>query len=184
MPKTIHVPAIDIFDNERYQFITTKPADIVIEHSLISISKWESKWHTSFLKATEDKTLTNEQIEDYIKFMTIGRLAPDDVYHYMPVETVEEIFEYINDPMTGTTIKDLKKPTGAKPIITNELVYCWMANYQLPFEVCEKWHFNRLMMLIRVCEEKSNPKQMSRKETADYYKALNAARRAKYHTKG
>ena len=183
MPKTIHIPAIDIFDEELYQFVTTKPTDITVEHSLISLSLWEAKWHISFLSASEKNELTTEQIQSYLEFMTIGRKPDPNVYKYMPIECVEEIFRYIADPQTATTISGTHK-TPFHPIITNEVLYYQMCAYQIPFDPCEKWHLNRLITLIRVCEEKNNPKKKSKQETAMDYARLNEMRRAKYHTKG
>ena len=181
MPKVIHVPAIDTWDEENYRFITYKATDIVIEHSLISLSKWESKWKISFL-STPDKT--PEQIFDYIKFMIIGKYPGDEWLNNIPEKSFNEILDYIKDPMTATKIKE-KNGSKLGSIITNEVLYALMASYQIPFEICEKWHINRLITLLRVCEEKSQPpKKMSKKDIYAQNRALNEARKAKYHTHG
>ena len=153
---------------------------IQLEHSLISISKWESKWHVPYLSRNEK---TNEQIIDYIKDMTITKNVPDIAYRCLTKENLEDVIKYINDPMTATTIKSNNK-SGGREIVTSELVYYWMILFQIPME-CERWHFNRLMVLIEVCGSKNGPqKKMSQREIMQQNVAINAARRAKHHSKG
>lgn len=184
----ITVKALDGWDERRNCFVSIgKDTTIRLEHSLISISKWESKYKKSFL-SNEDK-LSNEEFLDYIKCMTIGTV-PDEVYDAMRESDFKVIASYMNDPMTATTVRtDPKRPGGRKQIITSELIYYWMTACNIPFE-CEKWHINRLMMLITVCSEKNKPakkRKMSRKARSQWIaerNALNAQRRADNNTTG
>ena len=183
---TIHIPEQPkktLWNPKNEEFIDiegTKAYDLNLEHSLISISKWEAKWHVPFISKENH---TEEQTLHYIKCMTINKDVPDSVYDHLTAKDIQEISDYINNPMTATTVKD----SGGKKsneIITSELVYYWMTALQIPFE-CEKWHLNRLLKLIEVCNIKNQPaKKMSKSEIIERNRALNEARRAKYHTKG
>jgi len=187
---TIHIearPESEYFDpkrGENGEFVkipASKAYDLNLEHSLISISKWESKWHVPFISKDGH---TEEQTLYYIKCMTINPNIPDSVYDRLTSEDIKAISDYINDPMTATTVTDLSNKRAKSEIITSELIYYWMTALQIPFE-CEKWHINRLLKLIEVCNVKNTPpKKMSKNEIIDRNKALNEARRAKYHTKG
>lgn len=177
----IKVPGIDGWDEINEQFTTLPDTTITLEHSLISISKWESKWHTPFLGKDQK---TPEQIIDYIKCMTITPNVKDEVYNRIPKDQIDIILDYINDPMTATTIKERGGPKRSREIVTSELIYYWMVALEIPFE-CQKWHINRLMMLIQICEIKNQPdKKMSRRSTMQQNAALNAARRQKAHSRG
>lgn len=185
---TIHVDEFkdkDYWDPSKEEFVTVKGCkaiDLKLEHSLISISKWESKWHIPFISK---ESHTEEQILHYIKCMTINQDVPDEVYEHLSVEDVKKISDYINDPMTATTISEVpgQKKSGGE-IITSELIYYWMTALQIPFE-CEKWHLNRLLQLVAVCNAKNTPpKKMGKNEIMNRNKALNEARRAKYKSKG
>lgn len=175
-------PSRDLFDEQKQEFVHIdefKGCTLNLEHSLISISKWEAKWHIPFLSSNK----TEEQTLHYIKCMTINQGINDSVYDYLTPDNIKDISEYINDPMTATTVKD----TGGKKnreIVTSELLYYWMIALNIPFE-CEKWHLNRLMQLIAVCNAKNTPpKKMGKSEIIARNQALNAARRAKYNSKG
>lgn len=158
-----------------------KGCTLNLEHSLISISKWESKWHVPFLS---DKKKTEEQTMHYIKCMTINQGISDEVYDHLTVKNVEEISQYINDPMTATTVRSLPGQSRTREIITSELIYYWMTALQIPFE-CEKWHLNRLLQLVAVCNAKNTPpKKMSKSDVIRRNAEINAARRAKYNSKG
>ena len=177
----IKVPGIDGWDEINEQFTTLPDTTITLEHSLISISKWESKWHTPFLGKDQK---TPEQIIDYIKCMTITPNVKDEVYNRIPKDQIDIILDYINDSMTATTIKERGGPKRSREIVTSELIYYWMVALEIPFE-CQKWHINRLMMLIQICEIKNQPdKKMSRRSTMQQNAALNAARRQKAHSRG
>lgn len=177
----IKIPGIDGWDERTEQFVTLPDTTIVLEHSLISISKWESKWHIPFL-GKDDKT--PEQINDYIKCMTITPNVKDEVYDRITREQVETIMAYINDSMTATTISQRGGRRASREIVTSELIYYWMVALQIPFE-CQKWHINRLMMLIQICNVKNEPdKKMSKRSAMQQNAALNAARRQKAHSRG
>jgi hypothetical protein len=180
----ITIPGIEMYDESKNEFSYTKDTTLQLEHSLVSISKWESRWHKSFI-ATKNKTQAESL--DYIRCMVITQNVPDSVYRGINNEIMKKINTYIDDPMTATTFskeqeKSLK--TSAHEIITSELIYYWMIALQIPME-CQKWHLNRLLTLINVCNIKNTPpKKMSKSEIYSKNKALNAARRAKYHSKG
>lgn len=180
----ITVPGVELYNEEKNEFVYTEPTTLQLEHSLVSISKWESTWHKSFLN-TKEKTL--EESIDYIKCMTITQNVPPLVYKGLNNDLMKVIQSYIDAPMTATTFskeQEASKKTGGKEIITSELIYYWMIALQIPFE-CQKWHINRLLTLINVCNIKNTPpKKMSKSEIYSKNKALNAARRAKYHSKG
>lgn len=187
MPKSI-VLAKEDFDNDKEEFVKEPIATFEIEHSLASISKWEMKYHKPFISTEKTKVETL----DYITMMII---SPEDFditnLKYLSEENIKEINDYINDPMTATTFTEdvVSKMAGQskmkkKEIITNELVYYWMAVAGIPWE-CEHWHINRLLTLIRVCDVKNKPeKKMSKRDIMARNKALNDARRQKLHTKG
>lgn len=183
---SLTVPSIDMefFDDRTQQFITihTEEQPLVLEHSLISLSKWESKWCIPFF-GNEEKT--NEQVIDYIKCMTLTKNVPEDVFLYMPEETHKQIAAYIQHPNTATTVHDLtQQKKRSREIITAEIIYYGMVAYQIPFE-CQKWHINRLMTLIQVCEIKNSPKKkMSRREAMAQQRRLNEMRKAKLGTTG
>lgn len=181
MPLIVKIPGKELYDSARNRFVITKDTTITIEHSLLSISRWESKWHKPYLSR---EAKTREELIDYVRCMTLTQNVNPDVYNALDVTTLHRIVEYIQDPCTATTIK--KQPHGPnKEIITNELVYYWMTELRIPFDPCEKWHFNRLMTLIEVCSIKKQPaKKIPKAEAARQRAALNAARRAKYGSKG
>lgn len=176
----IHVPKGEFWDERKREFVYTKETTLKLEHSLISIAKWESKWHIPYLSSEK----TNEQALDYVRCMTLNPDVDPNVYLRLTVNDIKELKEYIEDPMTATKIKEDGSKHGSGQIITAELVYYWMTQFNIPIEF-EKWHFNRLITLIRVCAEESNPnKKMSKAEAAKSMREINAARRAKYNTKG
>lgn len=178
---TLEIPEREFFDEKTERFGKIKATTLNLEHSLISISKWEAKWHISFFDS--EKTL--EQTMDYIRCMILNREIPDSspILNFLTKDDVEKINNYINDPMTATTIKDDGR-RGRNQRITSELIYCWMVQYNIPAQY-EKWHINRLIMLIRVCSEENKPKKkMSRREIMAENKARNAARKARLGTRG
>lgn len=182
MAKKITVPAIDLWDDESERFIVTKGAQLLVEHSLYAISKWEQKWHKPFLSTQLDAM----EMADYIRCMTISPSnLDDDFYLTLPNTVIQEIQSYINDPMTATWFSDRsnsKKDPRYQEIITSEIVYYWMLKCGIPFEA-EKWHFNKLMTLIRVynLKESSDSKgnKMSKDEILRYNHELNKKRMAK-----
>ena len=178
----ITIPAVDGWDEKNECFVTLKEQTLVLKHSLVSLSKWESKWHKPFL-SKEKKT--EEEMKDYIKCMTITQNVNPDCYSYLTKNNMKEISDYIADPMTATKFYDNKNSSGSgKETITSELIYFWMCNFSIPSEYA-KWHLNRLLTLIRVCNVKNTPpKKRSTKELLARNRALNAERKAKMHTNG
>lgn len=179
----IVVPAWEDWDPVNQKFLYGKETKLMLEHSLISISKWEAKYKKPYL--TEEPK-TAEEALDYIKFMTISnpnKEISDDVYRHLTYKNMKEIEIYISDPMTAT--KFTSKLNGhQKGIVTSEEIYYSMAAYGIPFD-CDKWHFNRLMVLLEVAARRNQPsKKMSQKDIYSQNKALNAARRAKLNSKG
>ena len=185
--KQIAIPSAELYDERTQEFIEVKGQILQLEHSLVSLSKWESKWKKPFL--SEDKK-TNEEIIDYVRCMTLTQNVNPLIYKVIPMNVFEEIFSYINDPMSATVINEINIPNAPKKkkeVVTSELIYYWMVALQIPFE-CQKWHLNRLMNLIRICEIKNTPpdkrKKMLRSEILSRNAALNQARRAAIGTKG
>ena len=176
------IPAREFYIEETNEFITTKEQTLQLEHSLVSLSKWESKWCKSFISYREEKT--REETIDYIKCMTITQNVDPSVYTYLTQDNINKVLEYINAPMTATFFSDDKTGKTNREPITSELIYYWMVSLQIPFK-CEKWHLNRLITLIRVCNLKNQPpKKMSKRDIMSRNARLNAARRQKHNTKG
>ncbi len=179
--KKIHIPETKLFNPNTNEITTIKEQDIQLEHSLVSISKWEQKWHKSFL-GTKEKS--QEEMADYIRCMCMTQNVDPQVFQYMPEEKLKEIGEYIADPMTATTFSNDKKG-GGNEILTNEIIYWQMITLGIPVEF-QKWHLNRLLTLIKVCSIKNNPNKtkMSRSEIMARNRQLNKARRAANHSAG
>lgn len=169
----ILVPGGEKYDELHNEFIYSKPQLLTLEHSLVSLSKWESKWKKPFL-ADNDKT--TEELLDYIKCMNITQNVPPEVWKMLTRENIKQVTDYINDSMTATWFAEDKNKKKGRDIITAEIIYYWMISCQIPFE-CQKWHLNRLLTLIRVCNEKNKPpKKMSKRELLSRNRALNEAR--------
>lgn len=176
----ITVPGLEKWDEEKLEFIYTEPYTLRLEHSLVSLSKWESKWCKPFL-SKDNKTV--EQIIHYVKCMTINQNVPEYVYENLTNGNIEDVTTYINAPMTATTFNDHSN-TINREIVTSEIIYYWMVALNIPFE-CQKWHLNRLLTLIRVCNIKNAPpKKMGKREMLNRNAALNAARKKQLNTKG
>ena len=175
------IPKGEWFDEKAQEFITIDhPITLALEHSLVSLSKWESKWKKPYLSL--DQKTKEEQI-DYIRCMTLTQNVDPKIYYCIPPQEFINIDAYINDPMTATTFSGQDKK-GGRQIITSEIIYYWMTCYNIPFE-CQKWHLGRLITLVRVCAAKNAPQtQMSAKEIMNRNRALIQSRRAKLHTKG
>ena len=177
----ITIPAVECFDEKNNEFIKTKEQTLQLEHSLVSLSKWESKWHKPYISKVDK---TDEEILDYIKCMTITQNVDPEIYNYLSKENVEQIRDYINDPMTATTFSEEQNSKHNREIITSEVIYYWMVSLNIPVKF-EKWHLNRLITLIRVCNIKNQPpKKRSKKDIASSNAALNAARRKQLNTRG
>ena len=177
----ITVPETELFDESSGEFISIKEQTLQLEHSLVSLSKWESKWNKSFLSEAEK---TEEETIDYIKCMTITQNVKPEVYKCLTRSNMKEINDYISAPMTATSFFEIDEKKPNKEKITSELIYYWMIALNIPFE-CQKWHLNRLLTLIRVCNVKNAPpKKVSKGEMINKYAAINAARRKKLNSKG
>lgn len=176
----IKIKGVEAYNEETEEFFLTKDQFLQLEHSLVSLSKWESKWCKPFL-SKENKTF--EETIDYIRCMTITQNVDIDCYKYITMDVIDTINKYIEHPMSATTFShDTYTPN--REIITAEIIYYWMITFNIPFE-CQKWHLNRLLTLIRVCNIKNKPsKKMPKKETYDQNRALNAARKAELNSKG
>lgn len=181
MPLTVTFPGKELYDQQTGLFISTKETTVTLEHSLISVSKWESKWKRSyFIK----EPMTLEQSIDYIACMCLTKNVDPKIFRTMSREIAKQISDYIADPMTATTItKRNQRPS--REILTSEVIYYWMVNFGIPFDPCQKWHLNRLLTLIEVAAAKESGEQkMPRREMLQQRALLNAQRRAKYNTKG
>ena len=177
----ITIPGGEFYDQEQNLFFNLKPQNLVLEHSLVSVAKWESKWKKSFLNS---KTFTAEESRDYVRCMTLTQNVDPEVYNRITPEIMKQISDYINDPMTATTFSDNRPEKTNREVITAEIIYYDMTALNIPFE-CQKWHLNRLLTLIKVCNIKQQPpKKMGKRELAQRNHSLNAARRARLGTKG
>lgn len=179
----VTIPETEYFDNEKQEFFYIKETKLQLEHSLVSISKWESKYHKPFM-SKDAKTV--EETLDYIKMMTLTQNVNPNVYYGFTEKIVKQIKDYIDDPMTATIVRETKEGASkfSREIITSELIYYWMITLNIPVEF-QKWHLNRLLTLIRVCNIKNTPpKKMSKNELMRRNTDLNAARKAAMNTKG
>lgn len=177
----ITIPGIELWDESREIFTQTKEQTLQLEHSLVSLSKWESKWGKAFLSKQEK---TYEETIDYIKCMTITQNVDPNVYNNLPKSIIDKITEYIEAPMTATYFSKEQSSGNNREQVTSELIYYWMIALNIPFE-CQKWHLNRLLTLIRVCNIKNQPpKKMSKRAIMSRNAALNAARRKQLNTRG
>lgn len=177
----IVIPSKEYWDEAKEEFVTNKEQRLQLEHSLVSVSKWEAKWHKAFL-SHDNRTF--EETIDYIRCMTITQNVDPGVYAFVTDEIIETVNKYISDSMTATWFSEEKTGRRSSETVTSELIYYWMISLNIPIK-CEKWHLNRLLTLIRVCNIKNQPpKKMSKRETASRYAALNKARRNKYNTRG
>jgi hypothetical protein len=180
----IKIDAVELFDENSNEFIKTGAATLHLEHSLVSLSKWESTWEKPFL-GSEEKT--NEETIDYIRCMTVSEDTPSDVYHRLSNENIKKISKYIDSKMSATWFNDNHLNSSGrinKEVITAEIIYYWMISLNIPFE-CQHWHLNKLLTLIKVCNQKNAPeKKIGRQELLSRNKALNEARRQQLNTKG
>jgi hypothetical protein len=167
-------------DNE-VLFIDPETTSLDLEHSLVSLSKWEAKWEKPFLSSVEK---TDEETFDYIYFMILTPNVPRDFLNLLSNDNIQEINEYINKKMTATWFSNVEEAKKSSEAITSELIYYWMIALNVPIE-CENWHLNRLITLIRVCNQKNTPpKKMTRAEALAQQREMNAKRRAELGTSG
>lgn len=177
----ITISGNEFWDEKKEELIRVADQTIQLEHSLVSVSKWESKWHKPFLHTKEK---TNEEIIDYIKCMTVTPKVDPNVYRCLSSKNIKEINDYIDNPMTATTFSDDKSSKSNKEIVTAEIIYYWMISLNIPPEY-RKWHLNKLITLIRVCNVKNSPsKKRSMRDIMNRNRALNEARKQKLNSKG
>lgn len=177
----ITVPAAEFWDEVHEEFIYKKEQVLQLEHSLVSLSKWESKWAKAFLGKQEK---TDEEIIDYVRCMTLTQNVDPEVYTRLSADNYAQINVYIEAPMTATYFSEDRQTKGNREVVTSELIYYWMISYNIPVEF-QKWHLNRLLTLIRVCSIKNNPpKKKSKRDLMRRNSTLNAARRHRLNSKG
>jgi hypothetical protein len=178
---TIVVPGVEMFDDGSQEFVSVGDVTLELEHSLVSLSKWEQIYEKPFLGKDEK---TTEEVLGYVKAMTLTPNVPEEVFSKLSEANLEAINTYLDAKMTATWFNEAPGAPPSRDVITSELIYYWMITFQIPFE-CEMWHLNRLFTLIRVCNIKqAKPKKMSRSEMAARNRELNAQRRAQLGTKG
>jgi hypothetical protein len=171
----------EIYNEETEEFGSFNDVVVDLEHSLISLSKWESKFQKPFLSSAEK---TSEETFGYIQAMVISPEIDPDVLFRCSQKNINDVQEYIESSQSATTFGQMPERRGPGEVITSELIYYWMVAFQIPFE-CETWHLNRLFSLIRICNIKnSKPQRMSRVEAAQRNRELNAQRRREFGTSG
>ena len=177
----IETPETELWDEYNQCFILVKKQTLFLEHSLISLSRWESNWEKPFLKRNDKKTLA--ETIDYVRCMTINNNVDPNVYRVLTADNINAINAYVNAKKTATIVyEDKHRSTGET--VTSELIYYWMVSLGIPFE-CQKWHLNRLLTLIRVCNVKNSPgKKMGRNALLNRYASLNKKRREAMHSNG
>lgn len=177
----LFVPGAEWWDERREMFFYTKDQTLRLEHSLVSVSKWESKWEKPFL---DEPVRNREESIDYVRCMCLTQNVDPLVFEGLTDAHLEMIDRYINARMSATTFASISNVKAPAQKITSELIYYWMILYQVPMEA-QKWHLNRLLNLIRICEIKSSPpKKMSPKEIQERNERLNEERKKKWKTKG
>lgn len=177
----IIIPSVELWDERNQVFLRTKETKLQLEHSLVSIAKWESKWNKPFLT---NKKKTYKETIDYIRCMTMTQNVKPEIYNLLTESNISDIEEYINAPMTATTFSEEENKKKNRDVITAEIIYWWMISLNIPIEF-QKWHLNRLLTLIRVCNIKNQPpKKMNKREVFRRNSELNKARRKQLNSKG
>lgn len=177
----IHIKPVEFYDEITCQFMSTPDIRLILEHSLYTISKWESRWMKPFLGSQEK---TDEEVLDYILCMDTTDTLTMDIIQIIQKEDLSRILQYIESNMTATTFGEVDTKSSKREIITSELIYYWMISLQIPLE-CEHWHINRLMTLIKICNIKNSPaKKQNRQEMLSRQKELNRQRRMQNNSTG
>ena len=177
----LKIAPTEMWDERKQEFVQTGERELMLEHSLVSLAKWESKWQKPFLY---QKPKTGDEMLDYVRCMTITQNVSPETYSRLTTGNMAEIEQYISRPMTATTFSAEQHGNRNGEKTTAELIYYWMVTLSIPFE-CEKWHLNRLLALIRVCNLKNQPaRKKSQRAILQENRALNAARRQRLRTRG
>lgn len=177
----LKIAPTEMWDERKQEFVQTGERELMLEHSLVSLAKWESKWQKPFL---DQKPKTGDEMLDYVRCMTITQNVSPETYSRLTTGNMAEIKQYISRPMTATTFSAEQHGNRNGEKTTAELIYYWMVTLSIPFE-CEKWHLNRLLALIRVCNLKNQPaRKKSQRAILQENRALNAARRQRLRTRG
>lgn len=177
----ITIPSQEYWDEKLEEFVYDDGVTLSLEHSLLSLKAWESKWHKTFLSKKEK---TYEETIDYIKCMTLNKDVDESIYTRLTAANVEEIRKYIDDPMTALVFPKESNTTISKDAITYEVIYYWMIALQIPVEF-QEWHLNCLINVIKVCNMKNTPpKKMSHEAAISRNRAINAANKQRYNTRG
>lgn len=191
MPLTLKLPSKSYaYSDELEKFLVLPERTIVLEHSLVSISKWESTHHKPLLSKHPKHMMTDVEMYEYIKCMTITQNVAEEVFMYqLTDDNITSISKYMENAMTATVIgqaipqKSKQKPPAKMDYITSEVIYSQMVNLQIDKEY-EKWHINRLLTLIRVCQSTNETNKMTQAETAQYYDEINERRKSELNTSG
>lgn len=179
---TIHVEAREFFSEQTRQFIDVPELNLELEHSLVSLSKWEEIWEIPFLNSDNK---TPEQVVSYVKCMLLNKDVPNEVIYAFSSEQYATINEYITGKHTATTFASQPSSRNSGEFVTAELIYYWLVALQIPFQPTETWHLNKLLTLVKIVNLKNAPqKKMSKSEIASRHRQLNAQRRAQYNTNG
>ena len=177
----LKIAPTEMWDERKQEFVQTGERELMLEHSLVSLAKWESKWQKPFL---DQKPKTGDEMLDYVRCMTITQNVSPETYSRLTTGNMAEIEQYISRPMTATTFSAEQHGNRNGEKTTAELIYYWMVTLSIPFE-CEKWNLNRLLALIRVCNLKNQPaRKKSQRAILQENRALNAARRQRLRTRG
>lgn len=178
---TLIVSEEEFFDDVKQEFVNLKGIKLELEHSLVSLSKWEAKYEKPFLG---DGSKTNEEVLEYIRCMSIDPNVDNDLFLQLSPKNIEDVNNYIQAKMSATWFGEIKTTPGRKEVVTAEVIYYWMIALNIPSEF-QNWHLNRLLTLIKVCNHKNAPeKKMSKAQLAARNRELNAERRAKLNTTG
>jgi hypothetical protein len=171
----------ECFNEETGNFETVGDFELELEHSLVSLSKWESRYQKPFLT---NNNKSPQEILGYVEAMIISPIYPKDLFSRLSQENITQINDYIESKESATSFGSMPERKGRGEVITAELIYYWMVAFNIPF-VCEYWHLNRLFALVRICNIKnSKPQKMSRNEISNRNRELNARRKAEYNTSG
>ena len=178
----IPIPKQELWDEEHNKFIQIDSTVLELEHSLLSMAEWESKHKKPLL---DRKPHTTNELRDYVRCMTTNKIENPNVYAALTIKDLAKVQEYMADPMTATTFADAGKPKRGGQFITSELLYCWMSQFNIPYDPCQTWHLNRLLTLIKVCSEENKGEQkVPRGKAMQDQRALNEARKKALGTRG